>query len=226
MFTYSITGFNFRTEETPLTKNLKYALVFILALQFIVVLLRIATLTDTISIFFETWMIYLGYVVYTERSPCALFIFISMSFVRGVLMLLTTIEWLKRNTVVFSEITIVKKLTIIIFIATPILSFLACIISYYIFKNLHVVEEVDEQFNQLLNPWNGLNAGALGGENAASITNEVGSPGTTNININGASVPSRVMYTPFTGKSYKLSDTSSSNSMSGQTGNYPIYKGT
>ncbi|KAJ1611817.1 putative membrane associated protein [Cryptosporidium canis] len=225
MFTYSITGFNFRTEETPLTKNLKYALAFVLVLQLVVVLLRIATLTDTISIFFETWMIYLGYVVYTEKSPCALFIFISMSFVRGVLMLLTTIEWLKRNTIVLSEIALVKKLTIIIFIATPILSFLACIISYYIFKNLHVVEEVDEQFNQLLNPWSGLNATVLSGENTANTTNDAGN-NDANTNINSASVPSRVIYTPFTGKSYKLSDISSSNSMNGQTGSYPIYKGT
>ncbi|KAJ1610610.1 putative membrane associated protein [Cryptosporidium canis] len=225
MFTYSITGFNFRTEETPLTKNLKYGLAFVLVLQLVVVLLRIATLTDTISIFFETWMIYLGYVVYTEKSPCALFIFISMSFVRGVLMLLTTIEWLKRNTIVLSEIALVKKLTIIIFIATPILSFLACIISYYIFKNLHVVEEVDEQFNQLLNPWSGLNATVLSGENTTNTTNDAGN-NDINTNINSASVPSRVIYTPFTGKSYKLSDISSSNSMNGQTSSYPIYKGT
>ncbi|OII74590.1 uncharacterized protein cubi_00143 [Cryptosporidium ubiquitum] len=235
MFTYSIVGFNLRTEETPLTKKLEYALAFILVLQFIIVILRVVTLTDVISTFFEIWMIYLGYVVYTEKPPCLLFLFISISFVRGILLLLTTIERLKRNAIVsnvtmfskvikFSDPEFVEKLRIIIFIASPILSFLACIISYYIFKNIHVVEEIDELLNQFINPWNGSNAEASAGENAANATNEAGIP-STNTNINSTSAPSHVIYTPFTGKSYKLSDISSSSSTTGKTGNYPIYKG-
>lgn len=238
MFTYSIVGFNLRTEETPLTIKLKYALAFVLVLQFIIVLLRIGTLTDVMSTFFETWMIYLGYVVCTEKSPCALFIFISISFVRGILLLLTTIERFKRNpaiysslvvfskTTSFSETEFVDKIRVIIILASPILSFLACIISYYIFKSIHVVEETDELLNQFINPWNGSNTEALAEGNAGNLTNEAGIPSTTNININGNNMHSHVIYTPFTGKSYKLSDISSSSSATEQTGNYPIYKGT
>ncbi|KAK9174340.1 hypothetical protein CmeUKMEL1_00445 [Cryptosporidium meleagridis] len=227
MFTYSVLGFSYRAEETPFTKKLKYALAFILVLQFIVLLMRVVTLTDVISTFFEGWMIYLGYVVYTEKSPCAFFLFITISFVRGVLLSLIAFEWIKRNTLIFSEIKLVDKLKFAITIATPILSIFACIISYNIFKNIHFVEETDELLNQFINPWNGANTGALANENTANGANEAGNPSTTNINISNTTTPSHLIYTPFTGKSYKLSEiSSSSNSATGQAGNYPIYKGT
>ncbi|KAH8584956.1 membrane associated [Cryptosporidium sp. chipmunk genotype I] len=227
MFTYSVLGFSYRAEETPFTKKLKYALAFILVLQFIIVLMRVVTFTDVISTFFEAWMIYLGYVVYTEKSPCAFFLYITISFVRGVLLLLIAFEWIKRNTFIFSESKLVDRLRVVITIATPILSLLACIVSYNIFKNIHFVEETDELLNQFINPWNGSNTGALAAENAENGANDAGNPGRTNVNINSTSMHSPIMYTPFTGKSYKLSDiSSSSNSMAGQACNYPIYKGT
>lgn len=233
MLPYSVLGLNLRTEETPFTKRLRQVLAVVLFLQFIVAILRVVTITDTTGVFIETWMLYLGYVVYSERSPCMLIVFVSLSFVRGVLTLLAMIEWLKKNLVLFNA----NKMSIIIlivYLATPIISFLTCSISYNIFKNLQVVEDVEDQLNQLLNPWNNLNI--VSNVNTGEVVNEAaeGSSNTvqrgSNLNIANNSninnnMASRVIYAPFTGRSYKLSDVSSINSIVDQKSN-PIYKGT
>ncbi|KAF7457689.1 membrane associated protein [Cryptosporidium felis] len=225
MLAYSITGLNFRAEETPLTKKLRYVLAAILVLQFILIIFRIISLTDTMVIFVEAWMVYLGYVVYSERSPCALFIFISFSFVRGVLSLLTTIEWLKTGMRLSHERNAISTLILITFIATPILSFMGCIVSYHIFKNLQVVEDVDDQLNSLLNSWGGLNPNPSTRDGIVNGANEEGTLNADTINTNGPSTVPRVTYAPFTGKSYKLSDLST-NSTGEKLGNCPVYSGT
>ncbi|KAK6587673.1 membrane associated [Cryptosporidium xiaoi] len=245
MIYYPVLGFNLRTEDTPFTKKLSYVLATILVFQCIIEVLRVITLTDTTAVFIETWILYLGYVAYLHKTPCTLFIFVSLSLARGVVTLLTTIEWLKRNLGGVEETGIMKILTLIVYLMTPILSFLASFVSYYIFRNLQIIEDADDQLNLLLGSLTNINTGVPMGNNqgnlgASGVDGEgvvggnqniinidsmgVGGVGSGNSNLSNINQAARVVYAPFTGRAYRISDLSSN--YGDQKSSDPVYKGT
>ncbi|KAH7647193.1 membrane associated [Cryptosporidium bovis] len=247
MIYYPVLGFNLRTEDTPFTKKLSYVLATILVFQCIIEVLRVITLTDTTAVFIETWILYLGYVAYLHKTPCTLFIFVSLSLARGVVTLLTTIEWLKRNLGGVEETGIMKILTLIVYVMTPILSFLASFVSYYIFRNLQIIEDADDQLNLLLGSWTNINTGVPMGNNQGNLgTSGVDGEGVVggnqniinidsmgvggvgggsgNSNLSNINQAARVVYAPFTGRAYRISDLSSN--YGDQKSSDPVYKGT
>ncbi|KAH8739675.1 membrane associated protein [Cryptosporidium ryanae] len=247
MIYYPVLGFNLRTEDTDFTKKLSYVLATILVFQCIIEILRVITLTDTTAVFIETWILYLGYVAYLHKTPCTLFIFVSLSLARGVVTLLTTIEWLKKNLGGVEEAGIMKILTLIVYVMTPILSFLASFVSYYIFRNLQIVEDTDDQLNLLLGSWTNINTVVPIGNNqdnlgVSGVNGEGVANGSQNVlNVDSMGVggiaggngnnntannnqTTRVIYAPFTGRAYRISDLSSN--YGDQKSSDPVYKGT
>ncbi|OII71501.1 hypothetical protein cand_032140 [Cryptosporidium andersoni] len=229
MLPHTITSVTFRTEETPFTLKLRLLLAIVLALQCTITCLRVAILTDAQSIFMDMLFIYLGYVVYTEKSPCILFIFVSVSFVRGVMTLLIMVEWIKKAPVAEDPKSFTSISSCIVHIASPLISFGASFLGYNIFKYLQVIEEVDDQY-QFLAPWSNFSANPqttpnIMSNNAATPNSNNNNGGTGDYIDQGVyQASSRPVCTPFSGRAYKLSDASSI--IIPIESNQQIYKGT